>query len=117
MVSAQYLAQYQANQANRSSAPPRRSANREVDQVWIERWGGGSYLAEWRYLRNQGAIHHKRAELNDDLAEFTEGRVMPQPQRPVLRCRQAFLTHDAILLSLSRCEVFLARTITMNKES
>ncbi|MBU1331276.1 MAG: hypothetical protein KJ884_04180 [Gammaproteobacteria bacterium] len=54
MVSAQYLAQYKADQANRSHTPARPSANREVDQVWIERWdGGGSYLAEWHSLNNR----------------------------------------------------------------
>ncbi|WP_324732921.1 hypothetical protein [Pseudomonas paeninsulae] len=54
MVSAQYLAQYQTEQANRSRAPARRSAGREVDVKRIKAWnGGGSYLAEWHALDNR----------------------------------------------------------------
>ena len=70
MVSAQYLAQYKADQANRSSAPTRSSASREVDQVWIERWdGGGSYLAEWHSLNNRidsssVCLNHRRGSID-----------------------------------------------------
>lgn len=54
MVSPQYLAQYKAERASRSSAPARRSASRDIDQVWIRSWNGGSsYLAEWHALDNR----------------------------------------------------------------
>lgn len=70
MVSAQYLAQYQADQAKRSSAPTRSSARREVDQVWIERWdGGGSFLAEWHAPDNRidsssVCVNHRRGSID-----------------------------------------------------
>lgn len=70
MVSAQYLAQYKADQANRNSAPTQRSASREVDQAWIERWdGGGSYLAEWHSLNNRidsssVCLNHRRGSID-----------------------------------------------------
>lgn len=70
MVSAQYLAQYQADQTNRGRAPARRSASREVDKVWIERWGGGgSYLAEWHALDNRidsssVCVNHRRGSID-----------------------------------------------------
>ena len=70
MVSKQYLAQYKVDQANRSSAPTRSSASREVDQVWIERWdGGGSYLAEWHSLNNRidsssVCLNHRRGSID-----------------------------------------------------
>jgi hypothetical protein len=54
MVSPQYLAQYQAERDQRNNAPARRSVSRDVDQVWIKGWNGGSsYLAEWHALDNR----------------------------------------------------------------
>lgn len=54
MVSEQYLAQYKAEQTNRSSAPTTRSVSRDIDRQWIRGWGGGtSYLAEWHSLDNR----------------------------------------------------------------
>lgn len=54
MVSAQYLAQYKSDQANRSRTPARRSVSRDVDVKWIKGWNGGtSYLAEWHALDNR----------------------------------------------------------------
>lgn len=70
MVSAHYLARYQADQAKRSRTPARRSASREVEKVWIERWGGGgSYLAEWHTLDNRidsssVCINHRRGSID-----------------------------------------------------
>lgn len=70
MVSARYLAQYQADQAKRSRTPAGRSASREVDKVWIERWGGGgSYLAEWHALDNRidsssVCVNHRRGSID-----------------------------------------------------
>ena len=54
MVSAQYLAHYKAEQANRSSAPAPRSVIRDIDRQWIKSWDGStSYLAEWHSLDNR----------------------------------------------------------------
>ena len=70
MVSAQYLAQYKADQANRSSTPARPSANRDVDVTRIKSWdGGGSYLAEWHALDNRidsssVCLNHRRGSID-----------------------------------------------------
>ena len=54
MVSEQYLAQYKAEQTNRSNTPAQRSASRDIDVQWIKGWDGGtSYLAEWHSLDNR----------------------------------------------------------------
>lgn len=69
MVSSQYLAQYHADQATPSHVPARRSANREVDRIKIERWGGGYYLAEWHALDNRIdssslCVNHRRGSID-----------------------------------------------------
>lgn len=54
MVSAQYLAHYKAEQANRSSVPATRNVSHDVDRLWIKGWGGDTpYLAEWHSLDNR----------------------------------------------------------------
>jgi len=70
MVSAHYLAQYQAEQANRSQASGRRSISRNVDVQWIKGWDGGtSYLAEWHALNNRidsrsVCANHRRSSID-----------------------------------------------------
>ena len=70
MVSAHYLAQYQADQANRSNAPARRSASAEVTRVSIRSWDGDkTYPAEWHALDNRidsrsVCINHRRGSID-----------------------------------------------------
>lgn len=70
MVSAHYLAQYQADQANRNNAPARRSASAEVTRVEIRSWDGNkSYPAEWHALDNRidsrsVCINHRRGSID-----------------------------------------------------
>lgn len=70
MVSADYLAQYQAEQAKRNKAPARRSAEREVNRQWIRKWdGNGQFLAEWQAVDNRidgGSVcaNHKRGSID-----------------------------------------------------
>ena len=54
MVTPEYLARYKAEQASRSSAPSRPSAERDVTAKWIPKWdGNGQFLAEWQSLGNR----------------------------------------------------------------
>jgi hypothetical protein len=54
MVSAEYLAQYQADKANGSRGADRQSADSEQTQEWIHKWdGNGQYLAQWQSINNR----------------------------------------------------------------
>jgi hypothetical protein len=54
LVSAEYLAQYQADKANGSSAPTQQHASRELTQESIHKWdGNGQYLAQWQSINNR----------------------------------------------------------------
>jgi hypothetical protein len=70
MVSAEYLAQYQADKANGSSAPARQSATNELTEAWIRKWdGNGQYLAQWQSINNRidsssVCSNHKRGSLD-----------------------------------------------------
>jgi hypothetical protein len=70
MVSAEYLAQYQADKANGNSAPARQSAASELTEEWIRKWdGNGQYLAQWQSINNRidsssVCSNHKRGSLD-----------------------------------------------------
>ncbi|MDO9320040.1 MAG: hypothetical protein Q7U01_00225 [Pseudomonas sp.] len=54
MVSAEYLAQYQADKANGNSTTGRQSADSELTQAPIPKWdGNGQYLAQWQSINNR----------------------------------------------------------------
>ena len=70
MVSADYLAQYQAEQTKRSNTPARRSAEPEVSSQWIRKWdGNGQFLAQWQAVDNRidsssVCANHKRGSID-----------------------------------------------------
>jgi hypothetical protein len=70
MVSAEYLAQYQADKANGNSAASRQSADRDSTQEWIRKWdGNGQYLAQWQSINNRidsssVCSNHKRGSID-----------------------------------------------------
>jgi len=70
MVSAEYLAQYQADKANGNSAPAQQRATRELTQEWIRKWdGNGQYLAQWQSINNRidsGSVcsNHQRGSID-----------------------------------------------------
>jgi hypothetical protein len=70
MVSAEYLAQYQADKANGNRAPARQSAANELTEAWIRKWdGNGQYLAQWQSINNRidsssVCNNHKRGSID-----------------------------------------------------
>jgi hypothetical protein len=70
MVSAEYLAQYQADKANGNSSANEQSADREQTQQWIRKWyGNGQYLAQWQSINNRidsssVCSNHKRGSID-----------------------------------------------------
>ncbi|WP_219062896.1 hypothetical protein [Pseudomonas sp. UMAB-08] len=53
MVSAEYLAQYEADKTNRQNRP-RGNVDQGVNQAWVRQWDGrGSYLAQWTTYGNR----------------------------------------------------------------
>ncbi|MDP3845900.1 MAG: hypothetical protein Q8R10_05685 [Pseudomonas sp.] len=70
MVSAEYLAQYRADQANSNSAPARQNVERDSTLQRIPKWdGNGQYLAQWQSINNRidsssVCSNHKRGSID-----------------------------------------------------
>ncbi len=70
MVSAEYLAQYQADKANGSSGTSRQSGGSDSTQQWVRKWdGNGQYLAHWQSIDNRidsssVCSNHKRGSID-----------------------------------------------------
>jgi hypothetical protein len=70
MVSAEYLAQYQADKANGSSGADRQSADSELTQTSIRAWDGSRYYsAQWQSINNRidsssVCSNHKRGSID-----------------------------------------------------
>ncbi|MBP8185054.1 MAG: hypothetical protein KAX95_04155, partial [Pseudomonas sp.] len=70
MVSAEYLAQYQADKANGRRTPTRQNAANELTEEWIRKWdGNGQYLAQWQSINNRidsssVCSNHKRGSID-----------------------------------------------------